>query len=99
MTSDSFKWVTGVTTSTDATLVTELYDKENYNYMYMVMNTIDPNEKNANKKDTTQSITVTFDSSATAFYVYDQSGNRTLQTGNTYSVTLTAGQAVYLMPK
>ena len=94
-----FKWVDSVTTSVSYSLVTELYDKENYNYMYMVMNTIDPNEKNANKKDTTQSITVTFDSSVTAFYVYDQSGNRTLQTGNTYSVTLTAGQAVYLMPK
>ena len=99
LTSDSFKWVTGATTSTDATLVTELYDEEKYNYMYMVMNTIDPNEKNANKKDTTQSITVTIDSSVTEFYVYDQSGNRTLQTGNTYNVSLTAGQAVYLMPK
>ncbi len=99
LSSDSFKWVTGVTTSTDATLVTELYDKENYNYMYMVMNTIDPNEKNANKKDTKQTITVTLDSSITEFYVYDQSGNRSLVTGNTYTATLTAGQAVYLMPK
>ncbi len=99
LTSGSFKWVTGATTTTDATLVTELYDEEKYNYMYMVMNTIDPNEKNGNSKDTTQSITVTFDSSVTEFYVYDQSGNRTLQTGNTYTVSLTAGQAVYLMPK
>ena len=100
LSSDSFKWVTGATTSTDATLVTELYDKENYNYMYMVMNTIDPNEKNANSKDTTQTITVTLDSSITEFYVYDQSGNRSLvTTGNTYTVLLTAGQAVYLLPK
>ena len=67
--------------------------------MYMVMNTIDPKEKNIQKEDTTQSITVTFDSSITECYVYDQSGNRTLQTGNTYTVSLTAGQAVYLMPK
>ena len=98
LTSNSFKYVTGVTTSTDATLVTELYDEEKYNYMYMVMNTIDPNEKNGNSKDTAQSITVTLDSKVTSFYVYDQSGNRTLQTGNTYTVSLTAGQAVYIMP-
>ena len=100
MTANSFKWLTNVTTSTDATLVTELYDKNNYNYMYMVMNTIDPNEKNANKKDTTQSITITLDSAITkGFYVYDQSGNRTEYTGNTYTVSLTAGQAIYIMPK
>jgi hypothetical protein len=88
----SFRFLSSVTTSLEYTLVTELYDKDNYNYMYMVMNTIDPNDKG------TQSITVTLDSSVTKFYVYDQSGNRTLQTGNTYSVSLTAGQAVYIMP-
>ena len=88
----SFRFVKGVTTSLEYTLVTELFDKDNYNYMYMVMNTIDPNYGG------TQSITVTLDSSVTKFYVYDQSGNRTEQTGNTYTVSLTAGQAIYIMP-
>jgi hypothetical protein len=100
MTADSFRFVTGVTTNTDATLITELYDKDGYNYMYMVMNTIDPNEKNANSKDTAQTITVTFDGTYDMVYVYDQTGARTAVTlaNNTYTVTLTAGQAVYLLP-
>ncbi|MBQ8405717.1 MAG: hypothetical protein IJX09_03600, partial [Clostridia bacterium] len=88
----SFRFVSSVTTSLEYTLVTELYDEDNYNYMYMVMNTIDPYYVG------TQSITVTLDSSVSQFYVYDQSGNRTLQTGNTYTVSLAAGQAVYIMP-
>jgi len=87
-----FRFVESVTTSLEYTLVTELYDAENYNYMYMVMNTIDPYYGGS------QTVNVTFDSSVTGFYVYDQSGNRTQVTGNTYSVTLTAGQAVYLLP-
>ncbi len=88
----SFRWVTSVTTSLEYTLVTELYDKDNYNYMYMVMNTIDPNSGG------TQSVTITLDGSVTKFYVYDQSGNRSLVEGDTYTVSLTAGQAVYIMP-
>ena len=96
---DTFGCITNVTTSQEATLVTELYDSENYNYMYMLMNTIDPNEKNGNGKDTTQSITVTFDSAYTRAYLY-QNGTRTAVTltNNAYTVTLTAGQAIYLLP-
>ena len=92
--SESFRFVTGVTTTLEYTLVTELYDKDNYNYMYMVMNTIDPNEGGA------QTVTVTFDGTFDTIYVYDQTGKRTSVTlkDNTYTVTLTAGQAVYLMP-
>ena len=98
MTADSFRFIESATTTTDATLITELYDKDNYNYLYM--NTIDPNEKNANGKDTTQTITVTFDGTFDTIYVYDQTGARTAVTltNNTYTVTLTAGQAVYLLP-
>ena len=90
----SFRFVTGVTTSLEYTLVTELYDSDNYNYMYMVMNTIDPNEGG------TQTVTVTFDGTFDTVYVYDQTGVRTAVTltNNTYTVTLTAGQAVYLLP-
>ena len=90
----SFRLLTSVTTNLEYTLVTELYDKDNYNYMYMVMNTIDPNEGG------TQSITVTFNDTIDTIYVYDQTGARTLVslTNHTYTVTLTAGQAVYLLP-
>lgn len=89
----SFRLVSSVTTDKEFTLVTELYDKENYNYMYMVMNTIDPNYGG------TQSVTVTFADGVTSFYVYQPDGTSTVVTGNTYTVSLTAGQAVYLMPK
>ena len=88
----SFKWLTNVTTSLEFTLVTELYDAENYNYMYMVMNTIDPYYGG------TQSVTITLDSKVASFYVYNPNGTRTLVSGNTYSVSLTAGQAIYIMP-
>ena len=61
--------------------------------MYMVMSTIDPGETAK-----PQSIDITLDESVTAFYVYDQTGERKLVSGNTYTVSLTPGQAVYLMP-
>ncbi len=90
----TFHRITSVTTSTDATLVTELYDSNRYNYMYMLMNTIDPSEGS-----TSQTIKVTFDVGCTKAYVY-QNGVRTsvALTNNTYTVTLTAGQAVYVLP-
>ena len=90
----SFRWIDSVTTSKEYTLVTELYDAEKYNYMYMVMNTIDPNEGG------TQTVTVTFDGTFDRVYVYDQTGARTsvTLTNNVYEVTLAAGQAVYLLP-
>ena len=92
--SASFRFVESVSTTLEYTLVTELYDEENYNYMYMVMNTIDPNEGG------TQTVTVTFDGTFDRIYVYDQTGERTsvALTNNQYKVTLTAGQAVYLLP-
>ena len=88
----SFKWLTNVTTSKEYTLVTELFDADNYNYMYMIMNTIDTYYGG------TQSVTITLDSSIKGFYVYDQNGNRTTHSGNTYTVSLTAGQAIYILP-
>lgn len=96
---DTFGCITNVTTSQEATLVTELYDWERYNYMYMLMNTIDTNEKNAKGQDTTQTITVTFNDYYTNAYVY-QNGVRTsvALANGVYTVTLTAGQAVYVLP-
>ena len=90
----SFRLVESVSTTLEYTLVTELYDKDNYNYMYMVMNTIDPNEGG------TQTVTVTFSDTIDTIYVYDQTGARTAVslTNHTYTVSLTAGQAVYLLP-
>lgn len=99
-TKKSFKWLSNVTESSGNgyTLVTELYDDEHYNYMYMLMNTVDPYEQYAQKRNCTQSVTVTLDSKVASFYVYQPNGSRTLVTGNTYTVSLTAGQAIYIMP-
>ncbi len=97
----TFGCITDVTTSKEATLVTELYDWERYNYMYMLMNTIDPNEKNANGKNTSQTVTITFngDYGFTKAYVYQNGARTSVElTNNTYTVTLTAGQAVYVLP-
>ena len=90
----SFKWLSSVTESkgNGYVLVTELYDADKYNYMYMFMNTVDTYYGGQ------QSVTVTLASNVTKFYVYDQSGNRTLVEGNTYTATLNAGQAFYIMP-
>ena len=90
----NFKWLSSVTESkgNGYVLVTELYDADKYNYMYMFMNTVDPYYGGQ------QSVTVTLASNVTKFYVYDQSGNRTLVEGNTYTATLNAGQAFYIMP-
>ena len=88
----SFKWLSNVTTSKEYTLVTELYDAKNCNYMYMFMNTIDTYYGG------TQSVTVTLNENVKAFYVYAPNGTRTLVEGNTYTVSLTAGQAIYVMP-
>ena len=91
----TFQRITSVTTSTDATLVTELYDSNRYNYMYMLMNTIDTGENTT----ATQTITVKFDSYCTKAYVY-KNGVRTevTLTDNTYNVTLKPGEAVYVLP-
>ena len=88
----TFKWLSNVTTSKEYTLVTELYDAKNCNYMYMFMNTIDTYYGG------TQSVTVTLNENVKAFYVYAPNGTRTLVEGNTYTVSLTAGQAIYVMP-
>ena len=90
----NFKWLSSVSESkgNGYVLVTELYDADKYNYMYMFMNTVDTYYGGQ------QSVTVTLASNVTKFYVYDQSGSRTLVEGNTYTATLNAGQAFYIMP-
>ncbi len=99
MSSNSFKWLTGVTVDTEAALVTELYDATKYNYMYMLMNTIDPNY-DTQGQETAQVITITFDSTyIKGFYVYEN-GVRWDEpiTETEYEFELAAGQAVYLIP-
>ncbi|MBP5466296.1 MAG: Ig-like domain-containing protein [Clostridia bacterium] len=95
----AFKRVSSVITTKEDTLVTELFDTKNYNYMYMFMNTIDPYEKNGKSNDTTQTVTITFDSYCTQADVYVNGVKNTISLNNhTYSVSLTAGQAVYVIP-
>jgi hypothetical protein len=80
--------------NTGAALVTELYDDENKNYMYMAMNVLDPDAD-----VTEETVTMTFNG-YTNVLVYDGNGNFTtvaLDNG-VYTATLTNGEAVYVIP-
>lgn len=91
--SDSaFTHISNVTTSTDATLVTELCNDSN-EYMYMLMNTIDPSKTGA----TTQTVAVTFKSVTTATVYKNGVAEKVTLTNNAYTVTLNAGDAVYIV--
>ena len=89
----SFKWIANVTTSKEYTLVTELFDAERYNYMYMAMNTIDPYYGG------TQNITITLSSQVKSFLVFNPQLDEWEEIdGNSYTISLDAGQAIYIMP-
>ena len=79
-----------------AALVTELYDGEKDNYLYMVQNVIDPVKKLENPL---QTATLTFDSKYNYAAVYVK-GERTtvkLKKGK-LTVKQTEGEATYIMP-
>jgi hypothetical protein len=92
--SNSFAKLSSFTVNTGAALVTELYDDENKNYMYMAMNVLDPDENL-----TEETVTMTFNG-YTNVLVYDGNGNFTTValTNGVYTTTLTNGEAVYVIP-
>ena len=92
--SDSFTKLSSFAVSTGAALVTELYDDENNNYMYMAMNVLDPDAD-----VTEETVTMTFNG-YTNVLVYDGNGNFTTValTNGVYTATLTNGEAVYVIP-
>jgi len=92
--SNSFTKLSSFAVNTGAALVTELYDDENNNYMYMAMNVLDPDENL-----TEETVTMTFNGYANVL-VYDGNGNFTTVplTNGVYTATLTNGEAVYVIP-
>ncbi len=93
---DSFQAVSAVYVQQgDLALVTELYDSEKGNYLYMVQNVIDP----ANSGDTTINVDLVVDGSYGLYVIYTNGTPSYRQIkGGTISVELTAGSAVFIMP-
>ena len=91
-----FTAVTDVEIDKGVALVTELYDQEKGNYMYMVQNVIDPVKKFANPL---QTATLTFDKkyACAAVYVKGEREVVKLKKGK-LTVKHTEGEATYVMP-
>lgn len=90
------KKVTSVEINKEVALVTELYDAEKDNYMYMFQNIIDPQKKGSKAY---QTITVTFSSEYKYAAVYVK-GERTLKKLDDGKLILKhkAGEATYVIP-
>lgn len=95
--SHTFTQLKDVAFDNDVVFTTELYDEVNGLYMYMLQNAIDP--MNGQYGRTAETVTATFDSSYT--YVAELHGGEIeyvkLNKG-VYQKTLSAGDAVYLIP-
>ncbi len=77
-------------------LVTELKNQEN-GYMYAITNVADP-DCTCSGAVTNQKVTLTFNSSVSKITVYTNGVSKVVNlTGTTYSVNLSAGQAVYIV--
>ncbi len=90
----TFALIDNVTCTNDIAFVTELYDTENELYMYMLQNFIDPR----NTGDTTATITVNFNAEFKVVEYKNGVKTETTLSGDSYSVTLDAGEAVYIIP-
>ncbi|MBQ8230124.1 MAG: hypothetical protein IJZ32_05470 [Clostridia bacterium] len=88
--------VTSVTVNKEIALVTELYDDEKGNYMYMLQNVVDPAKKGSKAF---QTLTVTFDKAYkyAAVYVKGERTNVKLDKG-TLTVKQKPGEATYVIP-
>lgn len=93
----TFQKVTNVVIDKECAMATELYDKENNRYMYMVMNTVDTINRGSKAYQTTK---VTFAPEYTHVAVYKDgvSTPHKLAPDNSVSVELMPGEAVYLLP-
>ncbi len=90
----SFQKISGVSVDNDRALVTELTNGAG-GYMYMVQNVADPECACAGTR--TQKATITFSSDVKTITVFTNGvPEKVTLTGNTYTVTQTAGQAVYI---
>jgi hypothetical protein len=91
------KYLKGVTMDNDAVLTTEMYDKENDLYMYMLQNVVDPSH--GAQVDTTGKVTATFGAEYThVAKIKDGNVSYVALEEGVYTETLSGGQAVYLVP-
>lgn len=92
-----FQKATNIKIDKECAMVTELLDKENNRYMYMVMNTTDTLNRGSMAYQTTD---VTFASEYTHVVVYKDGVGTPQKLGadNKISVELSPGEAVYLLP-
>lgn len=79
-----------------AALVTELYDKDKDNYLYMAQNVIDPHTKYGTEN---QKITLTFDSKYTHAVLFERGEKRVVKLKKgMLTLTHKAGDATYVIP-
>ena len=92
----SFVALKNVNINKEVALVTELYDDEKQNYMYMVQNVVDSTKKGSKAYQTT---VLTFDKAYKYAAVYVK-GERTLVKLDKGTLTLKQkpGEATYVMP-
>ncbi len=95
--SHEHKLLKSVTQDNDLVFTTEMYDKDNDLYMYMVQNIIDP--QSGENGETDMNVGVTFDSEYTWVAEYSY-GNLTYVKleGGVYNRLLGAGESVFLIP-
>ena len=91
---DNFQKLTGFSVDKEHALVTELYDEENGYYMYMAMNIVDPDLTG----DYTQTMTMTFNGYSNVLVYRDGVATSVALDGNTLTVTVAPGEAVYVIP-
>ena len=95
---DEFAKVKSVTVAQgNLALVTELYDEDKDNYMYMVQNILDPIK--GKTYDTSLSVNVEFDESYNYVAIYTKDTVRYEKlTDHKYSSVISAGYAEFLLP-
>ncbi len=91
--SSSFAKLYTVSVSTGSALVTELYDDEKDNYMYMAMNVLDPDATN-----TAETVQMTFSGYTHVLVYVDGESQEVALTNGVYTATLNNGDAVYVIP-
>ncbi len=91
-----FTCITDVEINKECTLVTELYDKDRDNYMYMVQNVIDPQYLGSK---TYQTATVTFDAKYTKALVWFKGEAKTVKLDNGKLILKQMpGEATFVLP-
>ena len=92
--SSAFAKLSSVSVDREYALITELYDDENANYMYMVMNITDPDATG----EYTQNTTVTFSGYTHALVYRDGEFTEVTLSNGAMTVTAKPGEASFIIP-